>query len=70
MAPVTKEVDYLVVGAGSAGTASSRRASSIYGAKAVVVESGPLGGTCVNVGLVSSPHTSFQFCRIELTSNT
>jgi glutathione reductase (NADPH) len=56
MAPILKEVDYLVVGAGSAGTASSRRAAGIYGAKAVVVESGPLGGTCVNVGLVFSLH--------------
>ena len=50
MAPITREVDYLVIGAGSGGTASSRRAGGIYGAKSLVVESGPLGGTCVNVG--------------------
>eukprot|EP01013_Petalomonas_cantuscygni_P022698 TRINITY_DN44003_c0_g1_i1.p1 TRINITY_DN44003_c0_g1~~TRINITY_DN44003_c0_g1_i1.p1 ORF type:complete len:501 (-),score=125.32 TRINITY_DN44003_c0_g1_i1:264-1709(-) len=43
--------DYLVVGAGSGGIASARRAAS-YGAKCAVFESGRLGGTCVNVGCV------------------
>jgi glutathione reductase (NADPH) len=50
MAPITKEVDYLVIGGGSGGVASARRASGIYGAKTYIVESNRWGGTCVNVG--------------------
>lgn len=49
---MSKEVDYLVIGGGSGGLASARRASQ-YGAKAMAVESNRLGGTCVNVGSVS-----------------
>jgi glutathione reductase (NADPH) len=52
MAPIDKEVDYLVIGGGSGGVASARRASGLYGAKALVVESNRWGGTCVNVGYV------------------
>lgn len=43
--------DYLVIGAGSGGIASARRAAQ-YGAKVAVVEKARLGGTCVNVGCV------------------
>jgi glutathione reductase (NADPH) len=43
--------DYVVVGGGSGGIASARRAAS-YGAKVALIESGRLGGTCVNVGCV------------------
>ena len=43
--------DYLVIGAGSGGMASARRAAQ-WGAKVAVVEKGPLGGTCVNIGCV------------------
>jgi len=46
-----QEFDYLVIGGGSGGLASARRAAR-YGAKAAVIEGGPLGGTCVNVGCV------------------
>ncbi|KAI9887592.1 MAG: Glutathione reductase [Watsoniomyces obsoletus] len=52
MAPVAKECDYLVIGGGSGGIASARRAAGWYGAKTIVVESKRLGGTCVNVGCV------------------
>lgn len=45
------DFDYFVVGAGSGGIASARRAAT-YGAKVAVVEGGRLGGTCVNVGCV------------------
>jgi glutathione reductase (NADPH) len=45
------EFDYVVIGAGSGGLASAQRAAE-YGAKVAVVESGSLGGTCVNVGCV------------------
>ena len=55
--------DYLVIGAGSGGVASARRAA-MYGKRVVLVERGPewaeggervgagYGGTCVNVGCV------------------
>ncbi len=43
--------DYLVIGGGSGGIASARRAAQ-HGARVAVVESVRLGGTCVNVGCV------------------
>lgn len=43
--------DYVVIGGGSGGVATARRAAE-YGAKVAIVESGHLGGTCVNVGCV------------------
>jgi hypothetical protein len=48
---VSNHFDYLVIGAGSGGIASARRAAS-YGKKVAVIEKGRLGGTCVNVGCV------------------
>jgi len=48
---VTKKFDLLVIGGGSGGLAHAQRAAE-YGASAAVVEYGPLGGTCVNVGCV------------------
>ena len=43
--------DLLVIGGGSGGIAHARRAAE-YGATVGVIEYGPLGGTCVNVGCV------------------
>ncbi|KAH1169922.1 glutathione reductase, mitochondrial [Mauremys mutica] len=43
--------DYLVLGGGSGGLASARRAAEL-GARVAVVEHQRLGGTCVNVGCV------------------
>src|SRR6187431_3646120 len=43
--------DYLVIGGGSGGLASARRAAE-YGARVALIEAGELGGTCVNVGCV------------------
>ncbi|KAF2013769.1 glutathione reductase-like protein [Aaosphaeria arxii CBS 175.79] len=51
MAPVPKEADYLVIGIGSGGIASARRAAK-HGAKVIAIESKRMGGTCVNVGCV------------------
>jgi glutathione reductase (NADPH) len=48
---VTASFDLIVIGGGSGGLAHAQRAAQ-YGAKAAVVESGALGGTCVNVGCV------------------
>jgi len=43
--------DYIVIGAGSGGVATARRAAE-YNAKVLLIESNRLGGTCVNVGCV------------------
>ncbi len=48
---MTDKFDLLVIGGGSGGLAHAQRAAE-YGARAAVVEYGPLGGTCVNVGCV------------------
>jgi len=48
---VTASFDLIVIGGGSGGLAHAQRAAE-YGARAAVIESGPLGGTCVNVGCV------------------
>jgi len=45
------EFDFVVIGAGSGGLAAAQRAAE-YGAKVAIVESGRLGGTCVNLGCV------------------
>lgn len=45
------DYDYLVIGGGSGGVATARRAAE-YGARVVLVEAARLGGTCVNVGCV------------------
>jgi len=46
-------VDLAIVGGGSAGFAAAVTAADL-GAKAAIIESGTLGGTCVNVGCVPS----------------
>jgi glutathione reductase (NADPH) len=45
------DFDLIAVGGGSGGLACAQRAAE-YGAKVAVIESGRLGGTCVNVGCV------------------
>lgn len=44
--------DYIVLGGGSGGSGSARRAAGWYGKKTLIIESGRAGGTCVNVGYV------------------
>ena len=46
-----KQYDYIVIGAGSGGMASGRRAAQ-FGKKVVMMENRVIGGTCVNVGCV------------------
>lgn len=48
---MTTHYDLIAIGAGSGGLSVVERASE-YGAKTAVIESGELGGTCVNVGCV------------------
>lgn len=55
MSPVEmQQYDYIVIGGGSGGSGSGRRAAAWYGAKTLIIESGRAGGTCVNVGYASS----------------
>ena len=58
MAPV-KKFDYLVVGGGSGGIASARRATEFRKSdgsklKVAVIEEKRLGGTCVSIPFLSS----------------
>ena len=46
-----RTLDYLVIGGGSGGLGSARRASQL-GAKVGVIEHGRLGGTCVSCTLL------------------
>jgi glutathione reductase (NADPH) len=48
---MTQHYDLIAIGAGSGGLSVAERAAR-YGAKCAVIERGPLGGTCVNVGCV------------------
>jgi len=48
---LAEQFDLIVIGGGSGGIAHARRAAE-YGARVAVIEYGPLGGTCVNVGCV------------------
>ena len=45
------EYDLIVLGAGSGGLSIAERAAA-YGQRCAIIERGPMGGTCVNVGCV------------------
>ena len=48
---MTGQYDLIAIGAGSGGLSVAERAAR-YGARCAIVESGKLGGTCVNLGCV------------------
>ena len=48
---MVEQWDLIVIGGGSGGLACAQRAAG-FGARALLAEPGPLGGTCVNVGCV------------------
>ncbi len=48
---MAKHYDLISIGGGSGGLSAAERAT-VYGAKCAVIESGKMGGTCVNVGCV------------------
>ncbi len=48
---MSRKYDLIAIGAGSGGLSVAERAAK-YGARCAIVENGPLGGTCVNVGCV------------------
>ncbi|KAI9729275.1 MAG: Glutathione reductase [Cirrosporium novae-zelandiae] len=58
MAPLNGQYDYIVIGGGSAGSGTARRAASQYKAKTLLIENGPSGGTCVNVGYANLHNSS------------
>ncbi len=51
MSSTSRHFDYIVIGGGSGGVASARRAAK-HGASVLLIEEYRLGGTCVNVGCV------------------
>lgn len=63
MAPTEQQYDYIVLGGGSGGSGSARRAAGWYNAKTLIVESGRSGGTCVNVGYVQ---TIKSYCHLGI----
>lgn len=70
MAPVeVQQYDYIVLGGGSGGSGSGRRAAGWYKAKTLIVESGRSGGTCVNVGYVLNRISPCYCCSNWLRSN-
>jgi glutathione reductase (NADPH) len=48
---MSKHYDLISIGGGSGGLSAAERAA-VYGKKCAVIESGKMGGTCVNVGCV------------------
>mmetsp|Transcript_4884 Transcript_4884/g.13696 ORF Transcript_4884/g.13696 Transcript_4884/m.13696 type:complete len:565 (-) Transcript_4884:104-1798(-) len=62
----TYDFDYLVIGGGSGGVSSAKRAAINYGKKVGVIECHRLGGTCVNVGCVPKK-IMFQASHIRQT---
>ena len=68
---MTTEFDLIVIGGGSGGIAHARRAAE-YGQNVAVVEYGPLGGTCVNVGCVPKKvmwHTADHMHHFKQAAN-
>ncbi|KAL4868287.1 hypothetical protein BDV12DRAFT_209281 [Aspergillus spectabilis] len=49
--------DFIVIGGGSGGSGSARRAAGWYNAKTLIVERDRAGGTCVNAGCVPKKMT-------------
>lgn len=46
------DFDYLVIGGGSGGVSSAKRAAQLYDKRVAIIEGAQWGGTCVNVGCV------------------
>ncbi|XP_022686672.1 glutathione reductase, mitochondrial-like isoform X1 [Varroa jacobsoni] len=68
MASVPKKFGYLVIGGGSGGIASARRAAE-YNVKVGLIEEARLGGTCVNVGCVPKKVCWYAAWQRELMQN-
>ena len=62
------DYDYLVIGGGSGGVSSAKRAAVQHGKKVAIVEANRWGGTCVNVGCVPKK-IMFQAASIYETVN-
>ncbi|TID26482.1 glutathione reductase (NADPH) [Venturia nashicola] len=65
MAPIDGYThDFIVIGGGSGGSGVARRASGWYKAKTLLIENGPSGGCCVNVGCVPKKMT-WNFASVQ-----
>ncbi|EON67147.1 glutathione reductase (NADPH) [Coniosporium apollinis CBS 100218] len=69
MSSAAKAYDYIVIGGGSGGSGAARRAAGWYGAKTLLIENGPSGGCCVNVGCVPKKMTWFFASVNEMLHN-
>lgn len=56
------DYDLIAIGGGSGGLSVAERAA-VYGKKCAVIESGKIGGTCVNVGCV--PKKIMWGCKLS-----
>jgi hypothetical protein len=57
---LSKHFQYLVLGGGSGGIASARRAAE-FGVSVALIENGPLGGTCVSLSLLCIKLGMYEF---------
>ena len=63
---MAKSFDYLVIGGGSGGLGSARRAANL-GAKVLVIEHGRLGGTCVSANCsVKATNILIHFANVDV----
>jgi glutathione reductase (NADPH) len=60
------DYDYLVIGGGSGGVSSAKRAATLHNKRVCIVESNRWGGTCVNVGCVPKK-IMFQAANVRET---
>ena len=67
---MNKEYDLVIVGGGAAGFSALVKFSEGSGGKLALVNQGPLGGTCVNVGCVPSKRLIEWAKRINLVRKT
>lgn len=63
-----KDFDLIIIGGGSAGFAAAIKASQ-FNKKVAIVESGLIGGTCLNVGCVPTK-TLIKAAEITTMGNT
>lgn len=64
----TKTYDLLVIGGGSGGLATARRAAE-FGAKSLIFDGAFVGGTCVNVGCVPKKVTYYASNHADFIRN-